>query len=323
MSAGSARSTPSTCPVAPTRCAAGSADAPVPQHASRTRSPGRRPTRATVRRRTGPKTTTRVVEVLGGSRVGGCRPGLDVGAGWVGFTVPHEPHHASRAHPTSALHPSVPRSLITYRTTHRNMLPLSPPLRRPRRDAGRCQRMTSRRRPRRSARAALAIATAAITLSAVALAGSAGAAPGDPASGTYLVQLAGAPIAAYTGGVSGIAATKPAPGAKLDPDDLELPAYREYLRAKRAEVLGKAKIDKKKTGGRVRHRAQRRRGEAHRRRGRQAARHARRRPASGRTRSSSSTRSAPRGSWASTAPAARGTQQFGDVSAPARARSSA
>ena len=63
----------------------------------------------------------------------------------------------------------------------------------------------------------------------------------------YLVQLAGAPIAAYTGGVNGIAATKPAPGAKLDTKAWNYGAYREYLRAKRAEVLGKAKIDKKKT----------------------------------------------------------------------------
>jgi hypothetical protein len=93
----------------------------------------------------------------------------------------------------------------------------------------------------------LATATATITLSAVALAGSAGAAPGDPASGIYLVQLAGAPLAAYTGGVNGIAATKPVSGAKLDPRAWNYGAYREYLRAKRAEVLGRAKVDRSKT----------------------------------------------------------------------------
>jgi hypothetical protein len=107
--------------------------------------------------------------------------------------------------------------------------------------------MTSRHRPRRSVRATLAIATAAVTLSAVALAGSAGAAPGQTASAMYLVQLADAPIAAYTGGVSGIAATKPALGAKLDPRAWNYGAYRDYLRAKRTEVLATAKIDKKKT----------------------------------------------------------------------------
>ena len=120
--------------------------------------------------------------------------------------------------------------------------------------------MTSRRRPRRSARATLAIVTAAVTMSAVALAGSAGAAPSNTASGMYLVQLAGAPIAAYTGGVNGIAAPSRRPAPSWTPR-LELRRYREYLRAKRAEVLGKAKIDKKKSR-RVRHRAQRRRREA-------------------------------------------------------------
>jgi len=107
--------------------------------------------------------------------------------------------------------------------------------------------MTSRRRPSRSARVTLAIATATVTLSSVALAGSAGAAPANTESGMYLVQLSGAPIAAYTGGVNGIAATKPTPGAKLDPRAWNHGAYRDYLRAKRNEVLGKAKIDKKKT----------------------------------------------------------------------------
>jgi hypothetical protein len=49
-SAGSARSMPSTEPAGPTARAAGSADAPVPQHASSTRSPGSSAARATVRR---------------------------------------------------------------------------------------------------------------------------------------------------------------------------------------------------------------------------------------------------------------------------------
>src|SRR3954447_25369582 len=107
--------------------------------------------------------------------------------------------------------------------------------------------MTSGGRPRRSARATLSIATVAVTLSAVALAGSAGAAPGHAESGMYLVQFPGAPIAAYAGGVNGIAATKPTPGAKLDPTAWNYGAYRDYLRAKRTEVLGKAKVDKKNT----------------------------------------------------------------------------
>jgi len=49
-SSGSARSTPSTAPRAPTACAAGSAEAPLPQHASSTRAPGSGARRSIVRR---------------------------------------------------------------------------------------------------------------------------------------------------------------------------------------------------------------------------------------------------------------------------------
>jgi hypothetical protein len=90
------------------------------------------------------------------------------------------------------------------------------------------------------------MATAMVTLLAVAPPGAAVAAPDNAQSSLYLVQLADAPLAAYTGGVNGIAATKPTPGAKLDPKAWNYGAYRQYLRAKRTEVLGRAKVDQKK-----------------------------------------------------------------------------
>jgi hypothetical protein len=43
------RSTAITCPVGPTACAAGIADAPLPEQTSSTRIPGRRPRRSMVR----------------------------------------------------------------------------------------------------------------------------------------------------------------------------------------------------------------------------------------------------------------------------------
>ncbi|GIJ48926.1 hypothetical protein Val02_58120 [Virgisporangium aliadipatigenens] len=91
----------------------------------------------------------------------------------------------------------------------------------------------------------LAIATTAVTLVALAPPGSAAAAPEQ--AGIYIVQLAGAPIAGYTGGVAGIAATKPTPGAKIDTKAWNFTAYRDHLRTKRAEALKGAKVDAKKT----------------------------------------------------------------------------
>lgn len=80
-----------------------------------------------------------------------------------------------------------------------------------------------------------ATATSALLLSA--LAGPAQAAPssGSPANpstysaGRYIVQLAGAPVAGYQGGVSGLRATKPAAGSKLAVASADATAYRSYL----------------------------------------------------------------------------------------------
>src|SRR6266508_1558219 len=98
--------------------------------------------------------------------------------------------------------------------------------------------------------AAIALATAAMTALAMATAGNALA---DPSAGRsdstalYLVQVAGDPLATYAGGVSNIPGPKPADGAKLKPHTWNYAAYRDYLRAKRADVLRKAGVDAKKT----------------------------------------------------------------------------
>ena len=53
----------------------------------------------------------------------------------------------------------------------------------------------------------------------------------------YVVQLADAPAAAYAGGASGYAVTRPAPGAKLDVRASHVQAYIGYLAARQGHVL--------------------------------------------------------------------------------------
>ena len=62
------------------------------------------------------------------------------------------------------------------------------------------------------------------------------AAPSE-ASATYLVQLADAPAAGYTGGVAGYARTKPATGAKIDAKSPAVARYRGYLKSRQDRVL--------------------------------------------------------------------------------------
>lgn len=56
-------------------------------------------------------------------------------------------------------------------------------------------------------------------------------------SKVYIVQLADAPVTAYTGGVSGMAATKPAKGQKIDPNSAAVRKYMDYLAARQDAVL--------------------------------------------------------------------------------------
>lgn len=57
---------------------------------------------------------------------------------------------------------------------------------------------------------------------------------------TYIVQLDAAPAASYAGTVSGLAATRPAPGAKLDVAAPNVRAYLSYLDQRRSAVLARA-----------------------------------------------------------------------------------
>ncbi len=78
--------------------------------------------------------------------------------------------------------------------------------------------------------AALVAGLAAITTQ------TAEAAP-SPATATYLVQLADAPAAGYTGGVAGYAKTKPATGTKIDASAPAVTRYRGYLAHRQDGVL--------------------------------------------------------------------------------------
>lgn len=99
------------------------------------------------------------------------------------------------------------------------------------------QRVAGFRRP-----AALAFTTAAVTAFALVGTGSAQADPGLPGSeayeaGTYLVQVVGAPVASYDGGVSGYAATKPEEGQELESSDPDVKRYEDYLAQNQESVL--------------------------------------------------------------------------------------
>ena len=54
---------------------------------------------------------------------------------------------------------------------------------------------------------------------------------------SYIVQLDGAPVASYTGGVAGLAATKPAAGTRLDVSAADVQAYMAHLATKQNAVL--------------------------------------------------------------------------------------
>jgi subtilisin family serine protease len=81
---------------------------------------------------------------------------------------------------------------------------------------------------------ALALATLVGTLL---FAVSASGAAGDAATTTYLVELAAEPALAYAGGTPGLAATKPAPGKKLDRRSAAVERYVGHLKAQHDAVL--------------------------------------------------------------------------------------
>ncbi|MFI6758964.1 S8 family serine peptidase [Micromonospora sp. NPDC050417] len=92
----------------------------------------------------------------------------------------------------------------------------------------------------RTRRGVSMLATATLVAAGLtSLAGSATAAPAATSGPTarYLVQLDGEPLATYTGGVAGIAATKPTQGGKLNRNSGSAKAYRDHLRQERDAVL--------------------------------------------------------------------------------------
>jgi subtilisin family serine protease len=92
---------------------------------------------------------------------------------------------------------------------------------------------------------------AVMTAMVVATAGSTQAAPPGAAQATqlYIVQTVGAPVASYTGGVAGIAATKPQAGSKLDAKSPAAKSYKAHLTSLHNNVLRDNGISvKQKTG---------------------------------------------------------------------------
>ncbi|MGL6110154.1 MAG: S8 family peptidase [Rubrivivax sp.] len=54
---------------------------------------------------------------------------------------------------------------------------------------------------------------------------------------TYIVQLAEMPVSAYTGGIKGLAATRPGKGQKIDPNSPKVTAYMAFLASRHSAVL--------------------------------------------------------------------------------------
>ncbi len=82
-----------------------------------------------------------------------------------------------------------------------------------------------------------AVAVVAASVTAI-VAGSGAAAQAQPAATSlYIVQMAGAPLATYTGTEAGLAATAPASGSKLDAGSPAARAYRTLLASRRNDLL--------------------------------------------------------------------------------------
>src|SRR6201991_4270522 len=64
------------------------------------------------------------------------------------------------------------------------------------------------------------------------------AAPSPGPAATYIVQMADAPLAGYTGSIAGYKATKPASGKKFDGKTADAGKYRGYLKSRHDAVAG-------------------------------------------------------------------------------------
>jgi subtilisin family serine protease len=90
---------------------------------------------------------------------------------------------------------------------------------------------------------------AVLALVAIALgltAGVAGGATGESSASkhVYIVRLAEQPVVAYSGGVAGLKATKPAKGEKINPNSTDVVRYARYLDSRHDAVLAKTGGDK-------------------------------------------------------------------------------
>jgi peptidase inhibitor I9 len=91
---------------------------------------------------------------------------------------------------------------------------------------------------RRAGTAAIVAAFAAIAAALLVTLPAAGASGGQPQH-TYIVQMLADPVVAYTGGVPGLAATKPAKGQKIDPTSNDVVKYVGYLSSRHDAALAK------------------------------------------------------------------------------------
>jgi subtilisin family serine protease len=78
---------------------------------------------------------------------------------------------------------------------------------------------------------------AAAGLAALAPPAIAAAAGKAPKNNAYIVQLAEPPVAGYTGGIAGYAATKPSKGQKIDPNHPQVISYLGYLQQRQDSLL--------------------------------------------------------------------------------------
>jgi len=62
----------------------------------------------------------------------------------------------------------------------------------------------------------------------------------ESANGLYIVQMEASPVVAYEGGVSGLRATAPRAGQKIDPQSADVVAYVDYLKGRHAAALASA-----------------------------------------------------------------------------------
>ncbi|HEX5596995.1 MAG TPA: S8 family peptidase [Micromonosporaceae bacterium] len=102
------------------------------------------------------------------------------------------------------------------------------------------RRTLEQRRPGRRLVAGAALASLALATVAGPAQAQTAAAPAT--TDLYLVQLAGAPLASYGGGIAGLAATKPATGQKIDVKSSPARAYRSHLKAKKDDVRRKSGV---------------------------------------------------------------------------------